>query len=261
LRLSIGSNKLEGALPHEINNLRKLMSIYLPNNRFDDLPALDSLTALSALNIQNNKFTFEDIEPNLGVPSGSFIYSPQDSVGSRSDTTLQPGASLILSVFVAGSENNYQWLRNNSEIPDAINSSYEITSASAADTGSYVCIITSMLATELTLSSRAAYVGVEGITGVDPFSVHTPKRLVLQQNYPNPFNPVTTINYELPITNYVELNIYNLLGQKIETLVSERQPAGKYNVEWRADRIASGLYIYRIKTDHWQAVRKMVLLK
>jgi hypothetical protein len=112
--------------------------------------------------------------------------------------------------------------------------------------------------------NASAFVGrydISGAVGVSNNIINIPEKYFLYQNYPNPFNPATTINYELPITNYVELNIYNLLGQKIETLVSERQPAGKYNVEWRADRIASGMYIYRIKTDHWQAVRKMVLIR
>ena len=110
-------------------------------------------------------------------------------------------------------------------------------------------------------SSRLGRYNISGAVGVSDNIVNIPEKYSLYQNYPNPFNPATTINYELPINNYVELNIYNLLGQKIETLVSERQPAGKYNVEWRADRIASGMYIYRIKTDHWQAVKKMVLIR
>jgi len=58
-----------------------------------------------------------------------------------------------------------------------------------------------------------------------------PSHYNLEQNYPNPFNPLTMINYQLPMTNEVELSIYNLLGDRIITLVSEKQHAGSYQVE------------------------------
>ena len=83
----------------------------------------------------------------------------------------------------------------------------------------------------------------------------------LLQNYPNPFNPSTTINYQLSMTNDVELSIYNLLGAKVVTLVSENQPAGKYSVEWDASGFASGVYYYELRTDNFRDVKKMVLMK
>ncbi|HGY55267.1 MAG TPA: T9SS type A sorting domain-containing protein [Caldithrix abyssi] len=84
----------------------------------------------------------------------------------------------------------------------------------------------------------------------------------LSQNYPNPFNPKTTINYELSITNYVELNIYNVLGQKVAVLVSEKQQPGSYKVEWNASGFASGIYYYRLKTEQdFIQTRKLVILK
>jgi predicted phosphodiesterase len=83
----------------------------------------------------------------------------------------------------------------------------------------------------------------------------------LDQNQPNPFNSKTIINYELPITNYVNLSIYNILGQKLETLVDGRQPTGKYQVEWDASGFASGIYYYRIEAGEFQDVKKMILLR
>jgi hypothetical protein len=83
----------------------------------------------------------------------------------------------------------------------------------------------------------------------------------LSQNYPNPFNPTTKINYELQITNYVNLGVYNLLGQKVATLVNERQKAGHHQVEWDASGFASGVYYYRIKAGEFQDVKKMILIK
>jgi predicted phosphodiesterase len=95
-----------------------------------------------------------------------------------------------------------------------------------------------------------------------------PLKFQLFPNYPNPFNPKTIINYELLIINDVELSVYNLLGQKIITLVSERQEAGYHRVTWDASGFASGIYYYRIKvgdparrTGEFREVKKMVLLK
>jgi hypothetical protein len=88
-----------------------------------------------------------------------------------------------------------------------------------------------------------------------------PNEFRLHQNYPNPFNPKTIINYELPTMDYVELSIYNLLGQKIVTLVSEEQAAGDYSVEWNASELASGIYYYLLKTAEYQNMKKMILVK
>jgi len=88
-----------------------------------------------------------------------------------------------------------------------------------------------------------------------------PEDYTLSQNYPNPFNPKTNINYELPITNYIELEIYNLIGQNVATLVSEKQTAGTYQVEWNASHVPSGIYYYIFKTGQFTDIKKMILLK
>jgi hypothetical protein len=88
-----------------------------------------------------------------------------------------------------------------------------------------------------------------------------PKKFALLQNFPNPFNPKTVIIYEIPIRNDVELSIYNLLGQKVSTLVSERQNAGSHRVEWDASQMASGIYYYMLKTNEFTDVKKMILLR
>ncbi len=83
----------------------------------------------------------------------------------------------------------------------------------------------------------------------------------LEQNYPNPFNPRTVINYQLSGMSPVELNIYNMLGQKVAVLVSGTQPAGNYQVEWDATRFASGVYFYELKASSFQQTHKMLLLR
>jgi hypothetical protein len=80
-------------------------------------------------------------------------------------------------------------------------------------------------------------------------------------NYPNPFNPTTLINYELQITNYVDLSIYDLLGQKVTTLVSDKQMVGDHQVQWDATGFPSGVYMYRLRVGNYIESRKMVLLR
>jgi hypothetical protein len=90
---------------------------------------------------------------------------------------------------------------------------------------------------------------------VKPLTFH------LSQNYPNPFNPVTMISYQLPAISDVELNIFNLLGQKVVTLVSEKQNQGNHQVSWDASGFASGVYYYRIEAGEFVDIKKMVLIK
>jgi hypothetical protein len=83
----------------------------------------------------------------------------------------------------------------------------------------------------------------------------------LYQNYPNPFNPTTIIGYRLATVSDVELSIYNLLGQKIEIIVNKNQPAAEYKVEWDARGFASGIYFYRLHTQNFTEIKKMVLMR
>jgi hypothetical protein len=84
---------------------------------------------------------------------------------------------------------------------------------------------------------------------------------LLYQNYPNPFNPKTIINYELGVANYVSLKIFDVLGKEIETLVSAKQNAGSYKVEFNGEDLPSGIYFYKLEGADFSEIRKMVLLK
>jgi hypothetical protein len=98
-------------------------------------------------------------------------------------------------------------------------------------------------------------------TAVEPIPGAVPVAFELLQNYPNPFNPTTTINFSLKNTSVVKLTVYNLLGQKIATLVNGQKAAGNYSVPFNAARYSSGVYFYRLETSEFTAQKKMVLLK
>ncbi len=88
-----------------------------------------------------------------------------------------------------------------------------------------------------------------------------PKTFVLQQNYPNPFNGSTVIKYDLPYVELVNLSIYNILGQRVLTLVDGIQDAAHYEVRVDASRLPSGVYFYRLRTWHFVETRKMVVVR
>ncbi|MBN2366873.1 MAG: T9SS C-terminal target domain-containing protein [Calditrichaeota bacterium] len=99
-----------------------------------------------------------------------------------------------------------------------------------------------------------------------PVSIPSEKSMIprtpqLFQNYPNPFNPTTNIKFELPKTTEVILEIYNILGENIVTLVSDRLKAGTYIYQWTASNVASGVYLVRIQAEDFIQTRKMVVMR
>jgi hypothetical protein len=106
-----------------------------------------------------------------------------------------------------------------------------------------------------------------GVTGMEAFRLNNlPSTIQLTPNFPNPFNPSTTIGYALPADMMVELVVYNLLGQRLKTLTSGIQRAGYHSVKWDGTNeygssMASGVYIYRLKMDEDNLIRKMILMR
>ena len=83
----------------------------------------------------------------------------------------------------------------------------------------------------------------------------------LSQNYPNPFNPVTNIKFGLPNAGFTKLEVYDILGRVIKTLVNENKPAGSYTVDFDATNISSGVYFYKIESGGFTDIKKMVVVK
>jgi hypothetical protein len=88
-----------------------------------------------------------------------------------------------------------------------------------------------------------------------------PAKFELSQNYPNPFNPTTTIQFTIAEAGNVKIDIYNVTGKLIQTLINSYYARGTFNVNWNAMNCASGVYFYRIETGTFSQVKKMVLLK
>lgn len=91
--------------------------------------------------------------------------------------------------------------------------------------------------------------------------VEIPLVYSLEQNYPNPFNPSTIIKYSISEDDFVKLSVYNLLGEEVTILVNNEQKAGRYEVVFDASKLSSGIYMYRLESNNFLSIKKMVLVK
>ena len=98
------------------------------------------------------------------------------------------------------------------------------------------------------------------ILGIEDENISTAE-YQLYQNYPNPFNPVTKISYVLPKESNVELTIYDIQGKEITNLINEKQESGRYEVDFNAANLPSGVYIYKLTAGNFQSIKKLTLLK
>ena len=98
-------------------------------------------------------------------------------------------------------------------------------------------------------------------TGIDDKDISLPSRFELSQNYPNPFNPMTTIHFNLPAKHHVKLEVYDVIGRKVSTLVNEFREAGEHSVTFDASDLSTGIYFYRIRAGKFTEMKKMIFMK
>jgi len=107
----------------------------------------------------------------------------------------------------------------------------------------------------------ARLAGWDPVSDIKNFQNTNPTEFRLYQNYPNPFNPVTTIEYSLPVESFVQLKVYNAIGNEVATLVNEEQAAGDYKVDFNAVELPSGIYFYKLQNTNFIQTKKMIFLK
>lgn len=109
-------------------------------------------------------------------------------------------------------------------------------------------------------AGAAFNINASGTTSV-PGNGQLPEKFNLMQNYPNPFNPSTIIQFALPENSFVQLEVFNLIGEQISTLISGEMSAGYHSIEWNPVDLSSGMYLYRLKANGNTFMKKMVLLR
>jgi hypothetical protein len=116
-------------------------------------------------------------------------------------------------------------------------------------------------------NSKYVYTQLASITGSTTTATAVkdenlvPRQIELAQNYPNPFNPTTTLQFAVTKSGHVSLDVFNILGQRVATLVNEVLSAGSYHVNFDGSALSSGVYLYRLTAGDVVQTKKMVLMK
>ena len=224
--VDLEDNNLSGSIPASFGNLFFLQELRLANNQLEgDIP--EALSDMGRIAEGRNRMTTFSVSGNEGL-TGPIPMAFTDATYIRileyDGTGLcEPDDQIF-----------HDWLAS---APGNANLSYPPSP----------------------YSLKRNYVSCGAATSVDPGE--TANRFHLYDNYPNPFNPTTTIRYEIPAETHVTLMVYNVIGQRVATLVNESQSAGQFEVNFDATSLSSGSYIIRLQAGDRSSSQTMMLIK
>ncbi|MCH7613309.1 MAG: T9SS type A sorting domain-containing protein [Candidatus Marinimicrobia bacterium] len=187
-------------------------------------------------------------------PGGQFVFEPVNLTISTRDTVI------------------WEWQSDNHTTTSDITSGDEVWDSGIQNNGttfSKVFVTLGSYAYHCTPHQAFGMTGtiiVEGLIGIDNHSAVIANKIVLNQNYPNPFNPSSIISYSLAKSEFVTLQIYDIFGKEVRTLVNQTQEAGYKTVIWNSTNnhgksVSAGVYLYQIRAGEFVQTKKMLLLK
>lgn len=248
--LQLGGYEIEGQIPGWLGNENlapTLNKLALDNNNFTGgIPSeLGNLFVLDSLNLADNQLSGEVPASLLDMGKANPVFSVLQAVvlSGNADLTgempLFPDATFMRVI------------------------EFENTGLCAAE--DLLEARANEIEAEATGNHPNLYFSVKGPDECHPVNIteetDRPGTLSLHNNYPNPFNPVTTIPYNVPNDMHVRISIYNILGQRVATLVDEQKSRGRYDVNFDASQLSSGAYIYRLETSESTLNKQMLLIK
>jgi subtilisin-like proprotein convertase family protein len=268
--------------PHEFNIkfifvANQLVNLAIPNNNMGGINDTINISGNDNLRIIDVKVRFIATHPNFGdlilklaSPQGTgltlidragYPANPLGNPGNDPDIMLDDQAAVSIEDITFG--NDEQVVGFFQPDPDLLNALNE-----QDHRGNWtVTVIDNKPGHTGTFTGWGLHISLGPSTAINPeYQAGVPGRFYLHQNYPNPFNPTTTIRYDLREDSKVVLKIYNILGQKIHTLLEENQPAGYHSVIWDGKNsagiaVTSGLYFIKIVAGDFSQTRKVMMLK
>ena len=191
--------------------------------------------------------------------SGTFIYRDiSNNHPVNFDGGLPAGLGDLVEMNVNGDSCDvYHNIMLESMFIDTTNGDYHLTAESSCiDAGNP----DSPYDPDGTIADMGAFYYNQNV-GIDELDDILPDNFMLSQNYPNPFNAFTLIRYELPMQSQVTIEIFDILGRRVTTLLDEQQLAGFHQAAWNATDHPSGVYFYRLRAENYINTKKMLLLK
>lgn len=251
--LWMDGNLFAGSVPTTIAESRSLATLVMSDNAFDHLPTLTALINLDSISVAHNALTFEDLEPNVGLAGGNFTYAPQDSVEL---TVVESPDTFVFSVDVGGSQNQYQWYRNEVRLQSATAATLEVDAAEAP--AYYRCEITNTLVPKLTLTSRVKATGT--VTAAEDPQVRDFTN-ALYESWPNPAAGPITVSFDVAERSHVRLRFYDALGRELARVLDRVIEAGSHEAIFDTGAYSSGLYFWSIEIGAFRASRQLLVVR
>ena len=219
------------------------MGGYFPDYAMKLYPTIDSLNA-----IQDSAYV------SVSVPSVKLY---DNSVKFTASVTPPPGSGTIGLSFVNNTSDTP--LDSLTSYPDSLR--LKITTSGSVTEGYYAVNITGAGPNGTPVHVRSFTLFLNNVIGISSISNEVPESFYLYQNFPNPFNPNTNIRFDISKPGLVKLRIFDITGKEVSELVNADYSAGKYNYDFNAGNLASGIYFYKLETPDFVSIRKMVLVK
>mgnify|MGYP006168891039 CR=1 FL=1 len=250
--LRLDNNNLTGEIPSELTQLENLVYIILSGNQLSgEIPhSLMDLTNLTSLSLSRNQISGIIPENVIDLINLEVI----DLSNNNLSGSIPFGMEQIPNLYYVNLSNNNLSGNINEQYCDM----YFVDFSNNSFCSPYAqCLSNEDIGIQDTLNCIELVIMNKNI---NPYSFQ------LNQNYPNPFNPITSISYQVQLSGDVTLNIYDILGNKIKTLIDEPKAIGDYEIKWNGtnqigDRLSSGQYFYQLKIGDFVSTKKMVLLK
>ncbi len=208
----------------------------------------------SGFNINKIDIYSPNAQPSISMiyPAGGEAFSPDSIVEIKWKSQL---VDQVMIVFSTNNGKVWSLVKNN------IDARFGVYRWLVPNISFASCLLLVMNANNFSISDTTKFpFSIGTINSVDEFS-NQPEGFTLYQNYPNPFNPATTINYSLAKRSFVSLKVYDVLGNKIKSLVNNEKPAGNYSVLFDGNNFPSGIYFYEIHAGEFERIKKMILLR
>lgn len=195
--------------------------------------------------------------PYLTADTNSYYSNPLfnniDSLGYRSDgarfSWLEGDSWIIKHALIIGSSNYSMAITAAVDQAHTMLTNFSFSRVEDTSVNTRIDLINDIMA------------WLSGEVSIDEPKPHIPSSFSLSQNYPNPFNPDTRIDYALPEASHVTLEIYDMLGRRVASLIDEEQEPGYHQAVWNAKDCPSGMYFYRLKAGSFTETKKMILMK